>query len=135
MYAKRNLRSINDVRVALFWQSNVPCRRANPLQKIRCNDPRLLPPCKAELLENIKRINYVASMWKNAHLQNPVRFKPDGNGWVLDNGRYNLRWFFDNQIPEEICVEMIASDKEIDTDDDGSAFHSSSDDSHCNVYP
>jgi len=65
MYGKRNLRSISDVRVALFWQSNVPCRRANPLQKIRCKDPRLLPPCKAELLEKRKRTNYVPSMWEN----------------------------------------------------------------------
>jgi len=53
-YKKPNLRSISDVMVALFWQSNALFRRANPLQKIRCNDPRLLPPGKAELLEKIQ---------------------------------------------------------------------------------
>jgi len=80
-HGKRNLRSINDVRVALFPRSNAPCRTANPLQKIRFNDLSLLPPCKAELLEKIKRTNYVASIWKNAHLQNLVRFKPEGQ-WL-----------------------------------------------------
>jgi len=48
---------------------------------------------------------------------------------VLDDGRYNLRWFLGDQISKEICVEMIASDEESDCDDDGSVYHSSSDES------
>ena len=43
--------------------------------------------------------------------------------------------FLGDQIPEEIYVEMIASDEKSDSDDDGSAYHSSSDESDCNVHP
>jgi len=48
---------------------------------------------------------------------------------VLDDGRYNLRWFLCDQIPAEICVGMTASDEKSDNDDNGAAYHSSSDES------
>jgi len=38
-------------------------------------------------------------------------------------------------LTKYVEVDIIASEEESDSDDNGSAFHSSSDESPCNVYP
>ena len=94
--------------------------------KLKRSDPALLPPCKTELVQKIKRTNYVASVWRNADTSNPVKFSAHSNGWILLDGKYRLNWFDGDQIPAEICRHIdddFGCDSESDDDSVYSTIH------------
>jgi len=66
LYGKPSMSNVDETPLALFRQWNSPSTRGNPLHKLKRSDPALLPPCKTELVQKIKRTNYVASVWRNA---------------------------------------------------------------------
>ena len=49
----------------------------------------MLPPCKDVLIQKLARCNYVAYLWKHAHLRDPlINMQPTDHGWKEDNGVY-----------------------------------------------
>ena len=127
LYGKPCLTSINDARFAIFQQVCAPKRKDAPLEKIKTTDSSLLPPCKAALTEKLKRVNLVASVWKNANKLDPYFLDPKQNGWILDNSTYKMKWFTGLQIPHSVCkhiVDQPETEPEVDI-----VYNSSSDES------
>ena len=76
---------------------------------------------------NLKRTNYVAILWANAHLANPTHgLSPDDYGWFVKDGSLHIKWyegpampssdFFQNEN-ESSCSKEV-SVKEFDDKDE-----------------
>jgi hypothetical protein len=91
------------VRYAYFQQHYAQKGKDYPLEKIKGVNPSSMPPCKAVLKNQILRANYMTYSWKNATLTNPTVQRPEGHGWVLIDGSYQIKWFDCNQVPQSIC--------------------------------
>ena len=102
---------VDDVRYAYFQQHYVPKGNDYPLDKIKGINPCSMPPCKADLKNQILRVNYIAYIWKNATLSNPKVQRPEGHGWILIDVSYQIKWFDCDQVPHSICqvVELDTS--------------------------
>ena len=72
-------------------------------------DMSTLPPGERVLFLHVKRVNYIASIWKKANVAKPALPPIAGHGW---NG--SLTWTSEI-FPEE--VEEILFDDEFDTND------------------
>ena len=126
LYGKRHMSNVDDVRYAFFQQHYAPKTKDDPLQKIKGVNPSSMPPCRAVLVNKILRTNYVTSVWKNASLPNPCVVKPEGHGWVLIDGRYHIKWFDGEQVPQSICQVLgrdNAAAQYIDEDEDEEIAH------------
>lgn len=75
-------------------------------QNVRNFDASNLPPCKSELLQQLRRANYIASIWSNAHMKHPSILSPENNGWVLKDGEYNFNWFDGDQLPSFVSESL-----------------------------
>ena len=83
-----------------------------------------MPLCGTVLLEKIKRINFVMSIWKYAHLSSPPNtFEPENNRWTLISRNYYPKWFFGDTSPPDINFIPI----EVDITEDGIIYPSDSD--------
>ena len=103
LYGKPKMTNVDDVRYSMFQQFYAPKRHGDPLEKIKGINPSSMPPCHAVLINKIKRVNYVATIWKNAALPEPCVVQPEGNGWVRENGLYQIKWFDGDMVPQSIC--------------------------------
>lgn len=56
-------------------------------------DASCLPPTEEELLQQVKRTMYIASIWCNAYMKTPTEKKPEDCGWTLTNEQYEFHWF------------------------------------------
>ena len=104
MYGKPQLEFTNDVRFAYFQQNYAPQRADDPLERIKGMNPSSMPPCQYVLLMKVLRSNYVSYLWRNAHLRDPTsNIKPDGQGWIIIENTYHVKWFDCDQVPQSIC--------------------------------
>ena len=83
----------------------------------------MLPPCKDVLMQKLAWCNYVAYLWKHAHLRDPlVSMEPTNHGWKEENGYFLTHWFRGSQMPSILSETMEPtnfSDREdIDNDED-----------------
>ena len=69
-------------------------------------NPSSLPPCKASLVEKIKRSHFVASVWKRATLSDTVVLDPEEYGWKLQDGHYVINWYDGQQVPDDIYEKL-----------------------------
>ena len=122
LYGKPKLESINTARLVLSEQTYAPKSKKIPLAMIKGVNPSSLPPCSNVLHNQLKRTNYIASMWKRAHLQKPCTAEPEGNGWAQENGKYVIDWYDGDQLPTQIYqtlnTETNAVLNEEDEDED-----------------
>jgi len=87
MYGVRNVTDVNEARYHLFRKLYAPTKPDQPLEKIKSSDPCCLPPCKTVLEQKFRRTTYVARIWRNARLAQPVELGPDGHGWRVVNDK------------------------------------------------
>ena len=98
LYGQGRLSSVNEARLKLFIEKYKPSNPDSPLEKIKGVDPGILPPCIDVLFQKMARCNYVAFLWKNAHLMNSLEnLEPTDHGWREVNGVYLPCWFIGNQ--------------------------------------
>ena len=69
MYPKRGKKvpapTVNEARLFAFLKVFKPTKK-DPLAGIKGIDGSNLPPCHSVLLQQIKRTNYICSIWNNA---------------------------------------------------------------------
>ena len=73
-------------------------------------DASCLPPCYMELLQQMKRAHYIALIWNNAAVSDPIVFEPDTSGWTLTGSKCNFVWFEGLQL--QPAVKDIIFDNE-----------------------
>ena len=67
----------------------------------------MLPPCKDVLMQKLARCNYVANLWKHAHLRDPLaNMQPTDHGWKEDNGVFLPLWFTGSHIPTVLLKQI-----------------------------
>lgn len=119
MYGFKRNNKVNSVRYAMFLRNYKVKNPAEAFLKKKLNnfDASCLPPCNAELLQHIQRARYITHVWQNATLPDPIKFKPEESGWILnttheDNSKdkYEFLWFEGPQLPQ--LVEDIILDDE-----------------------
>jgi len=81
------------MKLVLFRKLYAPTKPDQPLEKIKSSHPCCLSPCKTVLEQKLRRTNYVARIWRNARLAQPVEFGPDGHGWRVVNSMTSCSLF------------------------------------------
>lgn len=80
----------------------------------------------------VAETNYVAHMWKNVRLSQPVEFSPDGHGWKLGTeNMLEIVWFEVEQKHLNIKIDVTGAEDESDNDD---VQASSSDEEYDNEF-
>ena len=74
--------------------------------------------CKTVLEQKLRRTNYVARIWRNAGLAQPVEFGPDGHGWRVVNDKLPFVWFEGPQNPRKVSFDSLDEDDGDSEDDD-----------------
>ena len=132
IYGQEVLSSVNEARLTLFMNKYKPSNASSPLDKIKGIDASMLPPCKDVLLQKFARCNYVAYLWKHAHLRHPLEnMQPTDHGWKEVNGVLEPVWFIGSQMPTVLSDTMELDDvieEEDDDDDNDSITDDDSDD-------
>ncbi len=126
MYGKPKCASVDKARYEMYADMYAPKAKDAPLQKLKRANPSTLPPCQTVLMNKIKRTNYVSYIWKHAHQADPLppNSTPETNGWQETEGKYTIKWFLGEQMPEDINPESI---DETESDEDLSDYDSEED--------
>ena len=119
MYGQCSDTSVNKARFHIFKKTYAQKSLEDPLASIKGIYPSSLPPCAATLHCQLKRANYVAAMWKCAHLPRPCTGSPNAHGWNLHEQQYRLNWYDGDQLPKDIyrALEAEASVMEEEVED------------------
>ncbi|CAM1323931.1 Uncharacterised protein g8524 [Pycnogonum litorale] len=118
LYGQGALSSVNDARLKIFLQKYKQTDPDSPLEKIKGLDAGMRPPCKNVLMRKLARCNYVAYLWKHAHLRDPLEnIPPTDHGWKEVNGDFVPLWFTGSQMPTMLSKTMEPEDV-TDRDDD-----------------
>ena len=110
LYGQPKQTSVDQARHKIFQQTYAPKNVADPLDRIKGVNPSAMPPCSKVLLQQLKRANYVASMWKQASQPNPCTDSPVGHGWTLDGSTYRIHWYDGDQLPTDIFQSLATDD-------------------------
>ena len=106
------------MKLVLFRKLYAPTKPDQPLEKIKSSHPCCLSPCKTVLEQKLRRTNYVARIWRNARLAQPVEFGPDGHGWRVVNDKLQFVWFEGPQNPPTVSFDSLDEDDGDSEDDD-----------------
>ncbi|KAK5647873.1 hypothetical protein RI129_002765 [Pyrocoelia pectoralis] len=118
MYGLKQLKNINDARVALFKKTYKFLDNDHTFRLPKKGiDGSALPPCKSELYEHFLRSCYIAQIWSHAHLKVPITDEPSNYGWVEIDNRYELKWFSGSQLPTSINQITIQHEKDTSNSD------------------
>ncbi|CAG5085062.1 Protein of unknown function [Cotesia congregata] len=111
MYGFKNLADINTARFEKFCSTYKADNPDEPFEKRFKNyDASNLPPCKAELKQQLLRTQYITSIWRNAHLRFPSTLAPTRNGWDLQNGKLEFYWFEGDCMPPSVMDALKANE-------------------------
>ena len=102
MYGFKKLDSVNDCRYQIFKNNFEPKKESEPMEKIKGMNACMLPPCFRTLTQTVSRANYVASMIKGANNPIPTPLDPNGNGFILEDGKYKVHWFDGSPVPDAV---------------------------------
>ena len=72
------------------------------MEKIKGMNACMLPPCFRTLTQTVSRANYVASLIKGANNPTPTPLDPNGNGFILEDGKYKIHWFDGSPVPDAV---------------------------------
>ena len=101
LFGYRKLTSINEARYLHFKSRCKPKKAAKPLDCLKNVDLCLFPQCKWVLMEQIKRSWYIAKLYNNAGVADPL-----ANYTLLDYGfdlievYVHVKWFDCEQVPQ-----------------------------------
>lgn len=88
------------------------------MKNVKNFDASLLPPCKAELRQQLMRVLCISTIWCNAHLKYPSTLRPEDCGWKLvDPDHYDFHWFDGDAMPgtiSEIVMTTVNDEEETD---------------------
>ena len=74
--------------------------------------------CHNLLLNKVKGANCVAAMWKRADRRSPASYSPDGHGWNLRDGSYDLAGYDGEQVPRNLSQLLDSNIQAPDAADD-----------------
>ena len=69
-------------------------------------------------------------MWRRAASPSPITYRPEGNGWILKDGKYQIKWYDSDQVPR--VLGQVLDHDVLDEDGDDNDEHLVSDDSDDN---
>ena len=119
MYGRPKYTDVNQLRHDLFVSK---CQPKSTQKSFAINgglDLSLLPPCQSSLVMHAQRCNYVAYVWRQAHVQHPSTPSPNGLGWTSDDkGALQIEWSKPEDIMPQDLIDVIASDSSNIGDDD-----------------
>lgn len=116
IYGFKNLTDINTARFEKFCSTYKANNPDEPFEKRFKNyDASNLPPCKAELKQQLLRTQYITSIWRNAHLRFPSTLAPTRNGWDLQNGKFEFYWFEGDCMPPSVIDALKAENEKQNT--------------------
>lgn len=101
MYSLKTLNDVNKGRFELFDKSYKTSSENEKIIKSKLIgfNASTLPPCRAELLQQVKRTIYISSVWCNAHLRSPTELEPENWGWMVVDNKLEFYWFDGDQSP------------------------------------
>ncbi|KAI9559499.1 hypothetical protein GHT06_013493 [Daphnia sinensis] len=112
MYGKKRLNSVDDARLEAFKKVYEP-KKNKPLESVKGLDFNNLPPCKTVLLQQMKRVNCICSVWNNATDLQPNIFPPEQNGWNFEGEKYSINWFDGPMTPPTLEDILACSGEEV----------------------
>ena len=122
MYGWSTCKDTNALRYKLFQQRFDVTSKDKAFSVLDGVDLCLLPPCRTSLKLHSERSNYVAHIWRNAHVQYQNLPSPIGNGWIqADDGTVTIQWTQGDLLPQQLIDVMS-------TDSNGSSSASSQSD-------
>ena len=109
---------VNSVRYIMYQEKSAPKEGDDPFDKFKSVNPSTMPPCQRSLLNKVKRVNFAASMQKQACTCCPVTYSPVENGWCLTGEKHHLNWHDGAQVPQSLSdvLEGIGLDDQEDND-------------------
>ena len=122
---------INEVRYLHFKSKCKPKEAAKPLDCLKNVDSCLIPPCKQVLMQQIKRSWFMAKLYKNAAVADPLaNYTLLDYGFELIDNYVHVKWFDSKQVPQaaendnntvmEHSDNEHVEEKDEITDDEGS---------------
>jgi hypothetical protein len=109
---------LNTHRFKVFEKSYAPKATAkNPLEKLKGIDAAMIPPCEAEVTQQIKRATFVAKMWADAHEKMIQQQPTKEDGWDLQGNVYEVLWFDGPQVPESLAPNEGETSQDEDEED------------------
>ena len=134
----RELTSRNKARYLHFKSKCKPKEAAKPLDCLKNVDPCLFQPYKQVLMQQIKRSWFIAKLYKNAAVADPLaNYTLLDYGFELIDNYVNVKWFDGEQVPQgtdddDVVMEhsdnkYVEEEDEV-TDDKGSEDGDSDDD-------
>ena len=89
------------------------------MDNIKSCDAFIIALCKDVLEQKFLRCNYVAYMWKHAHIQDPLPdTSPTMHGWQESEGLYIPVLFKGSQVPLNLSETITSSDRPEDEESD-----------------
>ena len=88
----------------------------------------------------INLANYVTKIWKHADQPVVTSSSPVGNGWVLQDGAYAIKWYDGDQVPNNLSQLLEDNIQNTDDADDDTLEYNpendepGSDDEYDNVH-
>ncbi|CAG9814703.1 unnamed protein product [Phaedon cochleariae] len=120
MYGVKHVDKVNQARLELFHEAyKTNDSQESFVKNIRNCDASNLPPCSSELRQQILRSSYIASIWLNAHLQQPTEKLPENYGLIINDNKYEFLWFEGDQMPQYISDVLTDSSSENSKDEKG----------------
>ena len=120
MFGYHKLKSINEARLIHFKSKCKPKETAKPLDSLKNVDPSSFPPCKAVLLQQIRRAWYTARLYKNASSEDSsTDFSVLDYGFELIDGYIHVRFFEGPQVPSEMDEDDDYRVNQDEGDDEG----------------
>ena len=86
----------------------------DPLKTLRGIDATMIPSCKAEISQHIRRASFVARMWSNADKTGIQQHPTEEDGWELIDESYEISWFSGPQLPDALIPHEETSKEESD---------------------
>lgn len=77
----------------------------------RAGATQMMPPCHNSLIYHIQRANYVAAIWRNAHLPKISQPSPTDHGWIDKDGAYHIKWHSGEIAPPNILKTIFCACK------------------------
>ena len=110
--------SLNTQHFKVFEKTYAPKATAkNPLEKLKGIDASMIPPCEAEVTQQIKRATFVAKMWADSHEKMIQQQPSKDDGWELKENVYEILWFDGPQMPETLVPDESSFETGAEDDD------------------
>lgn len=117
--------NVNDARTNIFNKiyNNSKDLSKDVLKINKSLDSRRMPPCQRVIVEKVKGLKYICSIWFNATLAQPTTLNPINFGWQLSDDKLVPIWFSGDAVPSSITeiIHKIVTpdiDKENESDSD-----------------